>query len=97
MIDVRDERNPKLASRLILESSLPSNCEKVRSDAAAVGGGGPAFCAADNPADAKLVACGFVEAGLRVFDIREPSRPREIAYYKPPASTEPPQAGLLLQ
>src|SRR5690606_6141818 len=34
--------------------------------------------------------CGFFEAGLRVFDIRNPAEPREIAYFKPRAWwTEP--------
>ena len=94
VLDLRDVRNPKLVSRLILESSLPRNCAQVIQDPVNKGvSGGPAFCAMDDPTDAKLVACGFSNAGLRVFDIRDPRRPREIAYYKPPATTGPPKPG----
>jgi LVIVD repeat len=42
-------------------------------------------CVADNPMNATMLACSFQNAGLRVFDIRDPYHPKEIAYYKPPA------------
>jgi hypothetical protein len=72
----------------MLDVNNPANCARVLNDPLNVSGYAgysSTFCAADNPRSAKLLACGYYEAGLRVFDIRDPSRPREIAYYKPPA------------
>jgi LPXTG-motif cell wall-anchored protein len=31
------------------------------------------------------VACGYFESGVRVFDIRDPLAPQEVAYFNPPA------------
>ncbi len=42
-------------------------------------------CVANNPMNATMLACSFQNAGLRVFDIRDPFHPKEIAYYKPGA------------
>jgi hypothetical protein len=39
-------------------------------------------CVVDNPKNAKMLACGFQHAQLRVFDIRDPTHAREIAYWK---------------
>jgi hypothetical protein len=72
----------------MLEVDDPANCPVILSDPP-----GPGFalsysahyCNVDNAHNPKLMACTYQEAGLRVFDIRDLSHPREIAYYKPPA------------
>jgi hypothetical protein len=52
-----------------------------------VGGGIPAYneerCVTDRPNNPTMLACAFQFAGLRVFDIRDLSHPKEIAYWKP--------------
>ncbi len=35
----------------------------------------------DNPMNAKFAAVNFGEAGLRIFDIRQPDNPSEVAYF----------------
>jgi hypothetical protein len=87
IIDIADPANPKLVSQLKLEVSDPSNCGAVAADTSFSGtfGYSSHYCTVDNPADARYAACSYFEAGVRVFDIQNPSRPREIAYYKPPA------------
>jgi hypothetical protein len=32
------------------------------------------------------VACSFITSGLRIFDIRDPKHPREVAYFNKPTS-----------
>jgi hypothetical protein len=36
--------------------------------------------------DPAIVACSMILSGLRVFDIRDPEHPREIAYYNAPVT-----------
>ncbi|MFX8114533.1 hypothetical protein ABTL09_20195, partial [Acinetobacter baumannii] len=46
----------------------------------------------DNRENATALACSYFNSGVRVFDIRDPSKPKEIAYYNP-ASAKSPGAG----
>src|SRR2546426_1808514 len=101
IIDVGDETNPKIIAKLRLEVSDPANCAALLAETppdapgTAPGTNLPAAsgttnyseerCVADNPHNAKMLACSFSNAGLRVFDIRDPTHAKEIAYWKPPA------------
>jgi hypothetical protein len=101
IIDVADETNPKIIAKLRLQVDDPANCEALRLETppdvpgTAPGTNLPAIsgttnysiesCVADNPDDTKMLACGFQNAGLRVFDVSDPTRPTEIAYWKPGA------------
>jgi hypothetical protein len=86
--DISDEQNPKFVSSLMLEVQDPANCSRVLNDTPPNTQG--FFCAVDNPQNARVIACGYYDAGVRVFDIHDPARPREIAYYKPPAPGKTP-------
>ena len=101
IIDVGDETNPTIIAKLRLEVSDPANCSLLLSETPpdppgfAPGTNLPTIsgttnyseetCVADNPKNAKMLACSFQAAGLRVFDIRDPNHAKEIAYWKPGA------------
>jgi hypothetical protein len=91
LIDVADEKNPKVASRLALEMHDPKNCSKTLPDVAGLTSFtyGSHYCSVDDVANATTLACGYFESGIRVFDIRDPLRPKEIAYYNPASVTTP--------
>ena len=87
IVDISDEKNPVVVSKLMLEIHDPANCTATLADLKDFPGFGydAHYCSVDNAANAKLAACGHFQAGLRVFDIGDPANPKEIAYYKPPA------------
>jgi len=41
------------------------------------------YCSTDRLHDPTIVACSSFGSGVRVYDIRDPLKPREIAYYNP--------------
>jgi hypothetical protein len=85
IIDISDETRPKLVAELGLETHDLANCSKVLPDT--IGEGlfvyGSHICSVDNRENATALACGYWESGIRVFDIRHPTSPREIAYFNP--------------
>jgi len=88
LIDISDEKNPKIVSRVALETHDPANCPKVSPDVAGLTAFtyGSHYCSVDNKKHATTLACGYFNSGVRVFDIRDPLRPKEIAYFNPPGT-----------
>jgi hypothetical protein len=89
IVDVSDPKNPTLVSRVMLETHNPANCSQVLPDLTGLSifTYGSHYCSVDNKHNATTLACGFFNSGIRVFDIRDPRRPREIAYYNPAGAT----------
>ncbi len=86
IIDISDENNPTVVSKLMLEVHDPDNCDAILADPEDVFFGYDGhYCGVDNARNAKILACSYFRAGIRVFDIRDPSHPKEIAYFKPGA------------
>ncbi|WP_129645733.1 LVIVD repeat-containing protein [Peristeroidobacter agariperforans] len=97
IIDVTDDAQPRVVAKLVPEVAEPTNCQKSLHDPTQYGSYGSFACSVDDEQDGKLLACGNFEAGVRVFDIREPERPREVAYYKPPARRTQDRPGSLFR
>ncbi|MCY1206863.1 hypothetical protein D9M68_120930 [compost metagenome] len=83
--DISDETKPVLVSKLMLETQDPANCDQVLPDIVGLSlfTYGSHYCSVDNRNNATALACSFFNSGVRVFDIREPAKPKEIAYYNP--------------
>ena len=62
-----------------------SSRETVIADGSNLFGYDSHYCTVDNRDEATAVVCGHIESGIRVYDIRDPFHPKEIAYYNPPA------------
>jgi len=91
IIDIEDERHPKVVSRMALETHDPANCSEVLPDIVGLSSFtyGSHYCSVDNKHDATTLACAYFNSGIRVFDIRNPRHPKEIAYFNPPGVTTP--------
>lgn len=86
-VDISDETAPKVISKIRLEIQRAENADKRRADLGNNGlfGYEAHYCEVDRPVDPQALACGYFQSGVRVFDIRDPLKPKEIAYYNPPA------------
>jgi len=91
IIDISDETNPRIVSRLGLETHDPKNCNAVVPDLTGLSifTYGSHYCSVDNKQKATTLACGYFNSGIRIFDIRDPASPKEVAYYNPAGTTTP--------
>lgn len=87
IIDIEDEAQPRVVSDLRLAVNQPESRDRVADDP---GASSPAqgyaghYCSVPRYKDPGIVACSFIASGLRVFDIRDPENPRELAYFVAP-------------
>jgi hypothetical protein len=92
LIDISDEANPRVVSQLRLEVNQREHRDEIAGDPGAnfLGQGYAGhYCGVPKPVDPGIVACSFILSGLRVFDIRDPLHPKEIAYYVAPPADSP--------
>jgi hypothetical protein len=89
IIDISNESKPKVVSSMRLEVNQPeARRDDQKDDPGAqfgVQGYAGHYCSVPTRVNPTIVACSFILSGLRVFDIRDPQKPREIAYFNQPA------------
>ncbi|WP_165968408.1 LVIVD repeat-containing protein [Saccharopolyspora elongata] len=89
-IDISDERNPKVTHQLKLGINAPEHAAERIEDTVGNGlfGYEAHYCSVDRADEPRKLACGWFQSGVRVFDIRDLSQVKEIAYYNPPAQSD---------
>jgi hypothetical protein len=87
IIDIADETAPHVIQNIRLEINLAENTHQRAEDTGGDGlfGYEAHYCNVDRQTDPTALACGFIQSGVRVFDISDLLAPREIAYFNPPA------------
>ena len=98
IIDISDEKAPKVISNIRLAVHQPEHRVAIADDPGAsspVQGYAGHYCSVPRQVEPGIVACSMIASGLRVFDIRDPYAPREIAYFvAPPAPLGANPAGI---
>jgi hypothetical protein len=89
ILDIHDEKRPTLVSKIKTEAQDPANCQTATAQAGTAFGVGTHYCNVDREDEPRLLSCALWAGGLRLFDIRNPWRPKELAYFNVPGSEVP--------
>ena len=96
IIDISDEKAPRIVSNLRLQVNQPADHAAAGGDPGAMGqlnGGAQGYaahyCNIPTRVDPKIVACSFIASGLRLFNIEDVTHPREIGYFVAPTKAKP--------
>jgi hypothetical protein len=87
IIDIQDVRKPFVVSTLRLAVNQPAMQPELQGDP---GNDQPFqgyqghYCSLPSRVDPTVIACSFIMSGLRVFDIGNLAKPKEIAYFNKP-------------
>jgi hypothetical protein len=89
IIDIADETAPRVIANLRLQVDQPADHAAAAGDPGAVSpvqGYAAHYCNVPTRVDPKLVACSFIASGLRLFDISDVTKPREVGYFVAPTA-----------
>jgi hypothetical protein len=88
IINIDNEKKPSVVSNLRLAVNQPkaqnASLEADPGNDQPFMGYQGHYCSLPSRIDPYIVACSFIMSGLRVFDIRNPQHPREVAYFNKP-------------
>jgi hypothetical protein len=100
VIDVDNPRRPEIVSDIRLDVHQPANRDAALfrdpGNYSPAQGYAAHYCSVPRRRNPGLAACSMILSGLRIFDIRDPEHPREIAYFNRPKLPGPgitPEAG----
>jgi hypothetical protein len=100
IIDIANEKKPVVVSDLRLAVNQEAIYDSIQGDPGndqIFQGYQGHYCSLPSRIDPTIVACSFILSGLRVFDISNPAKPHEIAYFNKPLlpgkGWQPNQAG----
>jgi hypothetical protein len=80
LTDISDERNPVLVSQFGLDINDPEHCLDQLASGVRTG---VHYQDVDDASDTTFVMASMWNAGVRIFDVRSPERPVEVAYFNP--------------
>jgi hypothetical protein len=88
LIGIGNPSRPRVVSNLRLQVNMPENHRKAANDPNFMDDHavsyGAHYCNVPRRVNPGIAACSFLNSGLRVFDIRRPRHPREVAYFVAP-------------
>ena len=91
IIDIADETQPRVVSDLRLVVNQSADHAAAAGDPGTTSpaqGYAAHYCNIPTQTDPTIVACSFIASGLRVFDISDLKRPKEVAYYVAPRNPQ---------
>jgi hypothetical protein len=85
IININNPRHPFIISKLRLQVDNPAKCD-INDDArdTVAFGYDSHYCNVNRLNNPTMLGCGQFEAGMRLYDIANPTKPSEIGYFNPP-------------
>ena len=92
LTNIDDPAHPRTVAQMGLQINEPQNCQTQMADGE---NDSVHYHDVDSPTDTHFVMASMWNAGIRVFDVRDPTKPTEVAYFNSGDVAGPGQATLL--